>query len=433
MASLRKLISTLDSLEDDLAICMRCGMCQSVCPLYRETRLETDVARGKLTILDGLRRELLDNPDGVARRLRRCLLCGSCQARCPSGVKSVEIFLKARIIISEYNGLSPIKRLILRKILAVPRRFHRILNIFARCQKFFLTETDPVTETSRTRIFLPLIGKRHIKPLATIPFRERVPSIYQPPRTDAPMVAVFVGCLIDRVFPSVAESMLTVLNSIGAGIYMPLEQGCCGMPVLASGDGVAFQSLLRQNIDVFSRKRFDLLITACATCTAVIKEIWPVMAAVECPDLLKKVRDVSEKTMDITEFLVKYGHLDKTSETAYSERLKVTYHDPCHLRKTLGIWKEPRKILNLLDTYEFVEMPDANGCCGLGGSFGLEYDNLSERIGLRKVRNIVASGADVVATACPACMIQLADMLSRTGNSKLVKHVVELYAGELQC
>lgn len=428
MASIGRLIEMLESLEDDLVVCMRCGMCQSVCPLYRETRLETDVARGKLAILDGLRRSLFEKPDGVAERLHRCLLCGSCQAQCPSGVKSIEIFLKARAIISEYRGLSPLKRLILRKILAIPDRFHRLLDIISRCQKLLFKEADPITGTSCSRIPIPRVGKRHITPLAPVPFHEKVPSLHLP-ATHGLTVAVFTGCLIDRIFPSVAEALIKILEKLGKGIYLPEGQSCCGIPALSAGDMDTFRSLVRRNVEAFASGEYDLLVTACATCTAVIKEVWPIMMEGEYHDTLKAVKNISEKTMDATEFLFKHGHVENRKKTF--DGPKVTYHDPCHLRKSLGIWKEPRKILESLDNYSFVEMAEADSCCGLGGTFGIEHDDLSEKIGFKKVQRIIDTGADVVATACPACMIQLADMLSRMQKSKWVKHVVELYAESL--
>lgn len=432
MSSLKKLISMLESLEKDLTICMRCGMCHSVCPVYMETRLESDVARGKLAVVDGLRRAILEKPDGVAERLNRCLLCGSCEIQCPSGVKAVEIFLKARAIISQYKGLSPTKRLILRKILTHPNRFHRVLDFIESCQNLILTLTDPQRGTSCSRIPLPLIKKRHITPLAHVPFHKRIsplPIFF----SKTPTIAIFTGCLIDRVFPSIGESTLKILNRLETGIYLPENQLCCGMPALSSGDLIAFGSLVRKNVELFGRKDYEILVTACATCTAVIKNLWPTMLEVVTKDLdlIQRVHRISEKVMDITQFLARYTKIPK-SYKGNAASLKVTYHDPCHLRKSLKIWKEPREVLSSMQTYRFVEMAEADACCGLGGSFGLEYGNLSERIGFRKVQNIVHSEADVVATSCPACMIQLSDMLSRAGMGKPVRHIVELYAEDLK-
>lgn len=428
MSSVGKIISLLEDIEKDLKICMRCGMCQSVCPLYRETRLETDVARGKLAILCGLKKAFFEKPNRAAERLNRCLLCGSCQLQCSSGVKSMEIFLKARAILFEYSKLSRLKKFMLRKILSVPNRFHKVLDLLTLFQKVALNEVNPVTDISYSRIRFPLISKRHLVPLAQVPFHERPLLPHYPPSDASIKVAVFVGCLIDRVFPSIAESMLKVFNRLCAEIYLPDGQACCGVPALSHGDLLAFKALIEKNVELFTRKEYDLLVTACATCAMVIKNLWPAMIGVEKTNLLKKVYAISSKTIDVTAFIARYGLEQNSDSTEKSSSLKVTYHDPCHLRKSLGVWREPRKVLNSLKGYQFVEMIGADSCCGFGGSFGLEYEDLSTKIGLSKIHHFIESGADIIATACPACMIQFSDLLSRMKIAKPVKHVVELYA-----
>src|SRR5512135_3468712 len=107
MSSIEVLARLVQELDDQLVVCMRCGMCQAVCPVFAETGRESDVARGKLALLDGLLQQMFEDPHGVHERLSKCLLCGSCAANCPSGVKVLDIFLKARAILSGYIGLPP--------------------------------------------------------------------------------------------------------------------------------------------------------------------------------------------------------------------------------------------------------------------------------------------------------------------------------------
>ena len=127
MSSLKELVRLMQDLEEQLVACMRCGLCQAVCPLFAETGREADVARGKLALLDGLAQEILQNPQGVLDHLNRCLLCGSCAANCPSGVKVLDIFIKGRAILAGYLGLSPLKKAVFRGLLAKPGTFNRIL------------------------------------------------------------------------------------------------------------------------------------------------------------------------------------------------------------------------------------------------------------------------------------------------------------------
>ena len=198
MSDLQKLIRLMKDLEDQLVVCMRCGMCQAVCPVHTQTGREADVARGKLALLDGLMKEMLDDPAPVEERLNKCLLCGSCAANCPSGVSVLEIFLKARAIITGYTGLSPAKQLVLRGMLSHPQTFDRVAQWGARFQKLFVRPVNEVVGTSCARLVSPLLSKRHFKPLADKPFHSQTPSVMTAPGESGITAASFVGCLIDK-------------------------------------------------------------------------------------------------------------------------------------------------------------------------------------------------------------------------------------------
>jgi glycolate oxidase iron-sulfur subunit len=200
----------------------------------------------------------------------------------------------------------------------------------------------------------------------------------------------------------------------------PENQGCCGIPVLAAGDRESFNRLVDHHIGLFHPNDFDYLVTGCATCTATIKKIWPSMAEVQSIHGKKDIMDLAEKTYDISEFLVKIMGVspERDSQNPDAAKRVVTYHDPCHLRKSLKIYKEPRTLIRASASYRFTEMPEAEVCCGMGGSFSLNHYGISTAIGLKKIENIRDSGASIVATTCPACMIQ-------------IKHVVEIYSDGL--
>jgi glycolate oxidase iron-sulfur subunit len=404
-------------------------MCQSVCPLFAQTGREADVARGKLALLDGLAQEMFKNPKGVNERLNRCLLCGSCAANCPSGVSVLEIFIKARAILSGYMGLSPLKKAILRGVVAHPELFDQLAEWGAKFQKLFTRPVNEVIGTSCARLVSPLIGNRHFRPLADVPFHQIMPSLNTEPGSSGIKAGFYVGCLMDKVFPHVAQSVIDVLNYHGVGIFMPEGQGCCGIPAISSGDTKTFRQLVRHNLEKFEAENFDYLLTSCATCTSTIKKIWPLM--IQDDELRDRVKAVSEKTMDIHQFLVsKIGVKPLDSQKAESPVI-VSYHDSCHLKKSLGVVSEPRTVLRATPGYELKEMPEADVCCGLGGSFNLQYYEISSDIGKRKRDNIEAAGCSVVAAGCPACMIQLSDALSKAGDRIAVKHPVEIYAESL--
>jgi len=419
----------MKSLEDQLVVCMKCGMCQAVCPLFAVTGREADVARGKLALLDGLLVQLFDDPEGVSRRLNKCLLCGSCAANCPSGVSVLEIFIKARAILAGFQGLSPAKKAILRGMLAHPELFDRLGEWGAKFQKVFTKPVNEVVGTSCARFMSPLIGERHFRPLAPVPFHKHVPSLDTRPGAAGIKAAFYVGCLADKVFPGLAQATVDVLTHHGVGIFMPENQACCGIPAISSGDTDTFRRLVRHNIRKFEAGAYDVLVTACATCTSTIKEVWPLMTAAD-PGLQADARRLADMTFDISQFLV--SKLGLAGGDKPEGNIPVTYHDPCHLKKSLKVWSEPRTLINASRGYRLQEMPEADWCCGMGGSFNLQYYGISGRIGERKRDNIRSTGCRIVATGCPACMLQISDALSRGGDAIQVKHPVELYAESLK-
>jgi glycolate dehydrogenase iron-sulfur subunit len=427
MSDMRRLAQLMAELDDQLVVCMRCGMCQAVCPLYAETGRESDVARGKLALLNGLLGQMFTNPRGVRDRLNKCLLCGSCAAQCPSGVKVLEIFLKARVILAAYMGLPPVKQRLFHELLADPARFDRLSRWGARLQGLFLKPADPFLGSSCARLQSPLV-ERHVKALASISFRSRVRTL-NVARHSGIKVGFFVGCLLDKIFPEVGAAVLRCLEYHEVGVFLPEEQGCCGIPALAAGDLTAFVNLVRHQLEAFGKEPIDVLITACATCTATITKIWPMMSHVFGPRLHDQVRDLAAKTMDISAFLVDRVGVPSV-DTAPSART-VTYHDPCHLKKTLGVAAQPRALLRADGTSRLVEMAEADRCCGCGGSFSLHHYDIAAAIGRRKRDHIVNSGCQVVATGCPACMLHITDMLSQAGDAIQVRHVVEVYADSL--
>jgi glycolate oxidase iron-sulfur subunit len=244
-------------------------------------------------------------------------------------------------------------------------------------------------------------------------------------------VAFFVGCLLDKFFPDIARAAVEVLRFHGVGVFMPSGQACCGIPALSAGDTQTFGRLVRHNLALFEARRWDCLVTACATCTATIRKLWPVMLREETAALRARAEKMAAKALDINQLLVDEVGLPARERRKGGDPVAVTYHDPCHLKKSLGVAAQPRAVLAANPDYRLVEMPEADTCCGMGGSFNLQYYDLSAAIGQRKRDNVQASGAAVVATGCPACMLQLSDALSRAGDRVAVRHPLELYAESL--
>lgn len=429
LTGVSRLAAELMELDDLLVSCMKCGFCMGVCPVYGATMREADVTRGKIALLENLAHEMTQNVNAVDEKLNRCVLCGSCQANCPSGVKIMDIFLRARTIVTGYKGLSPVKKLVFRSLLTRPKLFNALIGMSSKFQGLMLRDASKEIGTACAPMLKPMIGDRHFPRLAKTAFHTKTPSINTQAGKSGLRVAFFPGCVSDKMFPGVAEASIKVLNHHGVGVYLPEGQSCCGIPALASGDRADYETMVRQNLKLFGKGDFDYIVTPCATCTATIKEFWPKLMENYTPEEREQIKKLHDKAMDITQFLVDVVKVELPAQSEGGKR--ITYHDSCHLKKSLGVSEQPRKILKSLGKYQFVEMPEADRCCGSGGSFTLYHYDLSKDIGQRKRDNVVSVKAETVAAACPACMMQLMDVHSRNNDNIPVKHVIELYAETL--
>ena len=434
MSDITRIANTLMKLDDKLIDCMRCGLCQAVCPVFGATMKESDVSRGKLALLDNLAHKMIEDVDAVEDKLNRCLLCGSCQANCPSGVKILDIFMEARQALVDYRGLNPIKKLVFRQLLAHPALFSAAMRMAAPFQGTVMRKKG--AKTYDMPMLSKLIGSRHIAKLPAKSLHATYGDLNVPSKCGI-TVLFFAGCMADKYYTGMGEACLKVLKHHGVGIVMPSALTCCGIPALASGDRVGFVKETEKNLAVIGRELIgggiDYIITPCGSCTATLKEWWPHFAKEFSADDQKTIEAVASRVMDINQFLI---DVLKVEEKAAGFRnagsiTKVTFHDSCHLKKSLGVSAQPRKLIKLNPNYELVEMKEADRCCGCGGSFTLFHYDLSKQIGQRKRDNIVNTGAATVSSGCPACMLQLSDMLSQNKDEVQVKHPVEIYAESL--
>ncbi|MBO4368761.1 MAG: (Fe-S)-binding protein [Desulfovibrio sp.] len=429
MDDLHSLAKRLMALDDKLTDCMRCGMCQAVCPMFGASGMEADVARGKLALIGNMAHELFKDAESLSDKLGRCLLCGSCQAACPPGVKIMEIFREAREVVHDYLGLHPAKKLIFRQLLGHPKLFNAAMSIGAPFQKLLFRSSNDTQGTVCSPMLNFMLGDRHIRPLASQSLHAKLGALDERPSSGQLQVAFYPGCLGDKMYTDMAEACIKVLHHHHVAVYMPDSLACCGIPAVSSGDAEGMKNELACNLNLLADRGFDYLVTPCGSCTSTIKELWPEYAAKMDASSGRAAADIAKKTMDINEFLVDVLHVEAKEPKAGAT--KVTYHDSCHLKKSCGVSTQPRTILKANSNYELVEMNEADRCCGCGGSFNLFHYDLSRTIGQRKRNNVVESGASVVSAGCPACMMQLEDVLSHNHDRITVKHPIEIYAESL--
>lgn len=411
----------LEEFREQIDKCVKCGACQAQCAVYKSLKRESTVARGKVAIAEALLDKELPLNDRFIKDMSQCLLCGSCYDKCPNLVPTDEIVMAARREIAERKGLTTFGK----ALTGVIKR-PKLMDVLVKSGQQFgglLFKKIPDHSGLRLRFPVPYIAQeRTIPDFSQQPFRERYP---QPVAGDAdkPTVAFFTGCMINYTYPQVGEALVKILRFMGFGFRVPQQQGCCGLPALAAGDAATVDQLADANVAAFGTDADEVVLTACASCNAGIGKHYR--------DMGDDYQDLGERVQDVLKFLVDHGLVEMLQQLEYQgETLRVTYHDPCHLR-TQGITGQPRALLKALPGVDFVEMEGADRCCGLGGTFSVYHYDTSRKIGSRKADGIAASQADVVASACPGCMMQLQDSIQHAGLPQRVSHVLELIASRL--
>lgn len=416
------------SLRKDIADkCRSCGTCRSVCPIFAEIGREDSAARGKVALI----RAVLDGELGLTEifdeRMQLCLNCKACVDACPNDVRVDDLILSARSGLVEAGKLPFIKRFVFRRLLRRGRLLPPVGKTASFFQRFVLRG---LPKGSPFRLLLPAVGidrDRVFPQFARATFLETIPEVVAAPNGTA-RVAYFVGCAANLIYPESARAAVEVLNRAGVDVVVPKSQGCCGTPVFNAGDFVTAREMAARNIEALRGSGAEAVVTACASCGLTLKR--------EYAELLGFEDGVGMPVYDLTEYLALRGGETLTSDEPVkssgssepSGRVRVTYHDPCHLVRGQGVYEEPRQILRSLPWVEFVEMRDADRCCGGGGSFSLSHYDLSKAVARRKVEAIRDAGVDIVTTECQACVMQLSDMLAQAGMDVAVISVAELAA-----
>ncbi len=407
--------------------CVRCGACKSVCPSFDVRRREPSSPRGRVALIEAS----LKGEEGLGGmyvgHIKECTLCGSCLNNCPNGVDVPGLVMAARAEHVRREGLSPVASFALRNMLSSDRFMPWALKLASKLQGLFL-KSSSVENGLVSRFSLPFIGGGRLLPeLAGVFFMDRrhVRALSEAKGDSSkPRIGFFVGCGVNYLLPDIGESTVRVLNEAGAEVVVPSGQVCCGMPALSTGDVKTARSLALKNLEAFEQGEYDYIVTSCATCGHGLKNIFRELLSDEEDGMSARVERFSSRVKDITELLEGILSYKGRAGEGSGDRV-VTYHDPCHLRKYQGISEEPRLLLEKTGL-RFKGMKNPCKCCGLGGGLAFSNYELSMEIARKKAEGVRGCGADIVATACPGCIIQLKDALHRYGVRAKVVHVVEL-------
>ena len=415
-------VTELLDLYDEVAKCGRCGFCQPTCPVYTATNKEAHVARGK----NALFRNLIEGETPLDPDLREafenCLLCRACTANCFPAVKTDQLVISLRETYGQQVGRPTIQRWIFRRLLPHPRLMSWIVGTMWIGRRLGLAGV--AKRLGLLRMINPKLEN-------AMEIREEVPSSFlrtrlkkraRPVKASSGLkVGYWISCGYNYMLPEVGEATVDVLEQNGIEVTV-LPNACCGMPVYCYGDIEGARLLAKGNLDKLGDMgQYDYIVSDCGSCSGHLKEYADLLKddpeyAEKATALVGKVRAFSE-LMHALGVGVPLGELPAT----------VTYHDPCHLgARYQGIVSQPRELIKSVPGVDYRELREADWCCGAAGSYNFMHNDISMKILDRKTENVEKSGADVLVTECPSCIMQLSLGAKRRGLPTRVLSVSQL-------
>ncbi|PWL17478.1 glycolate oxidase iron-sulfur subunit [Falsochrobactrum shanghaiense] len=399
--------------EKILRKCVHCGFCTATCPTYVTLGNELDSPRGRIYLI----KDMLENgrpaDEEVVRHVDRCLSCLSCMTTCPSGVNYMHLVDHARAHIEKTYKRPFMDRLlrnILAQVLPYPARFRVALTLakFARPLASLFRKSETLK---------PVAAMLDIAP-------QRLPTAKSPPADSAPAsagrgrVAMLDGCVQPVLNPGINEAAIRLLNRLGVEVIMPAKEGCCGSLVHHMGHEERALEQARHNVDLWMREietgGLDAIIVTASGCGTTIKD-YGYMLRLD-PAYKDKAARVSALAKDVTEYLASI----EMPEPQQSGTLTVAYHSACSMQHGQKIVRQPKDLLTRAG-FSVREPLEGHLCCGSAGTYNIMQSDIAVKLRDRKVKNIEATGADLIATGNIGCMTQIG-----AGTGLPIVHTVEL-------
>ena len=348
-----------------------------------------------------------------------CFDCLACHDICPVGIRTADIVLQMRYLQEQtdparwkgplFSGLlsSPSRM----EWATLPLRLYEMLGIRKLVYALGFRWLLP-GKLRDMEAMLPHLPQR--------PLRLILPEVTEGEGRHTKRVGFFLGCAQSLLFADESAATVRVLTRNGCTVITPRETQCCGMPAMGYGRQETVLAMARHNIDVFEKAQVETIVTDCATCGSTLREYGKLLS--DDPQWAERAQAFSDKVRDISEFLMEIP-LVKPEGTVNA---RITYHDPCHLRRAQNVWKEPRELIRMIKGTEFIEMNDADWCCGSAGSQLITHYETSLKVLNRKMNNVKETGADIVASGCPGCQMQLNVGVRRHRSDITVVHPIVL-------
>ena len=406
--------------------CIRCGACSNVCPVYGKVGGHT-LGHVYIGAIGLILTYFYHGKDNARAIVKNCLNCQACKSVCPVNIDLPFLIKKVYGRILTDEGSKQAKNTVLSAVMKNRRLFHTLLRTASVLQKPLVQKDAGVLR------HLPFIfGKAHdfrtLPALAEKPFRDLWPKIRPQIRNPRLRVALFGGCVVDFVSPEQAIALVRLLAPHKVQMEYPPDQSCCGLPAMMMAEEQTAMEVAVQNLATLDPDRYDYILVLCASCGSHMKEGYSRLLAGK-PEQAEKLHQLQDKLMDFSSFMVKV--LKVRPEDFIQNQRRVAYHSPCHLCRGLGVTQEPRELLQTAGL-DYAPSADEDVCCGFGGSYSLEFPEISSEILRQKLDHVEATGAEVLVTDCPGCVLQLRGGMDKRKGGIQVRHIAEIVADNLK-
>jgi glycolate oxidase iron-sulfur subunit len=401
--------------------CVHCGLCLPTCPTYRELGTEMDSPRGRIWQMKLLTEgKIAATEPEFAEHMFVCLACRACETACPSGVEFGTLIEQARAVIPNAGRSEEVGRGVLRRVFTSNRRLDALGFAFRAYQR---TGLQRAVRAARILNLLPRRLReleRMTPPMQGGVRKPAVPEITPARGTRTHRVAFLKGCVQSQFFGETNQATVRVLAANGCEVVAPRRQGCCGALHVHSGLKETAMELAWRNIQVFEEAGVEAVIVNVAGCGSVMKEYGLLFAS--DPERAARAQAFAEKVKDVSEYLASIERRPPTR----SVPKRVTYDDACHLYHGQKVRLQPRELIKSIPGVEFVELKEADWCCGSAGIYNLTKTDLSLQILEPKLDYIADTKADILVSGNPGCIMQIRSGLERRGIPTQVMHIVDL-------